>query len=311
MKKIKFEEWAEEWLGYKKNFVKESTYANYLIAMVNHIIPAFQGLDMNEITTTKVQNTVLMWSKTGRLNRRGGLALKTIKDMTIILKMCLRDFENQYDSEIKIKSIVYPHMKKGNEKEVLSSSEQVYMLNVIRKNLDYESLGYAVSLYTGIRIGELCALTWRDIDMNNRIIKINKTIQRIYIKTKYNKGKTKVIITTPKSDKSVREIPISDNLYDLLKRMQIIENDAYLLTGQGHYIEPRLYRKHYVNFLKEYSLRPICFHGLRHTFATQCIESGADYKIVSELLGHSSVNITLNLYVHPHMEDKRRCVELI
>ncbi len=306
-----FEEWAEEWLDYKKNYVKESTYANYLIAMVNHIVPAFQGMEMNEITTNVIQNAVLAWSKTGCLNKTGGLSLKTIKDMTIIVKMCIKDYEERYDSDLKIRTIEYPAIKKSEGKAVLSKKQQEYMLNVIKRNLEYETLGYAVSLYTGIRIGELCALQWGDIDIDNRLIRINKTLQRIYLKSDSTKGKTKVTITSPKSDKAVRDIPISQTLYSLFKKLTFKNKKVYLLTGDRNYIEPRLYRKHYEKFLREHNIEQIRFHGLRHTFATRCIESGADYKIVSELLGHSSVNLTLNLYVHPHMEDKRRCVELI
>ncbi|WP_122642481.1 site-specific integrase [Luxibacter massiliensis] len=311
MEQMMFEEWAEEWLDYKKNYVKESTYANYLIAMVNHIVPAFQGMEMNEITTNVIQNAVLAWSKTGCLNKTGGLSLKTIKDMTIIVKMCIKDYEERYDSDLKIRTIEYPAIKKSEGKAVLSKKQQEYMLNVIKRNLEYETLGYAVSLYTGIRIGELCALQWGDIDIDNRLIRINKTLQRIYLKSDSTKGKTKVTITSPKSDKAVRDIPISQTLYSLFKKLTFKNKKVYLLTGDRNYIEPRLYRKHYEKFLREHNIEQIRFHGLRHTFATRCIESGADYKIVSELLGHSSVNLTLNLYVHPHMEDKRRCVELI
>lgn len=311
MEQMMFEEWAEEWLDYKKNYVKESTYANYLIAMVNHIVPAFQGMEMNEITTNVIQNAVLAWSKTGCLNKTRGLSLKTIKDMTIIVKMCIKDYEERYDSDLKIRTIEYPAIKKSEGKAVLSKKQQEYMLNVIKRNLEYETLGYAVSLYTGIRIGELCALQWGDIDIDNRLIRINKTLQRIYLKSDSTKGKTKVTITSPKSDKAVRDIPISQTLYSLFKKLTFKNKKVYLLTGDRNYIEPRLYRKHYEKFLREHNIEQIRFHGLRHTFATRCIESGADYKIVSELLGHSSVNLTLNLYVHPHMEDKRRCVELI
>lgn len=185
------------------------------------------------------------------------------------------------------------------------------MVKAVRKSLEYETLGYVVSIYTGIRIGELCALRWEDIDMTNKVIRINKTLQRIYIKSSVGGGKTKIIITPPKSTKSIRVVPISKIVYELLTKMRPNNGDFYLLTGKLKYIEPRLYRKHYYKFLREHGLRIINFHGLRHTFATRCIETGADYKIVSELLGHSSIALTLNLYVHPHLEDKRRCVELI
>lgn len=311
MKQILFEEWAEEWLMHKQNYVKESTYANYLIAMVNHIIPALSDYYVDEISTQIMQELVLKWTRHGKLNGRGGLSVKTVRDMMIILKTCLKDFGERYDCEIRIRTIEYPAKNTVNRKEILSQEQQEYLMRTIRKNLGYETLGYAVTLHTGIRIGELCALKWKDIDLKNRYIVINKTLQRVYFKSNDNCGSTKIIITPPKSNRAVRDIPISDALYKLIKRLESQDENAYLLTGKGHYIEPRLCRKHYEKFLREHSAEIITFHGLRHTFATRCIEAGADYKVVSELLGHSSVNLTLNLYVHPQMEDKRRCVELI
>ena len=183
-------------------------------------------------------------------------------------------------------------------------------MKLIRMHLDCETLGYAISLCTGMRIGELCALKWEDIDLANRLIYINKTLQRIYLKTEVGKGVTKIVITTPKSEKSVRNVPISNALLELLEQMGK-QRGKYVLTGTTSYIEPRVYREHYQKFVEQHGIQPIKFHALRHTFATRCIENGADYKIVSELLGHSSVNLTLNLYVHPNLEDKRRCVELL
>lgn len=124
-------------------------------------------------------------------------------------------------------------------------------------------------------------------------------------------GHTKVMITTPKSRKSVREIPISEALYEMLSKYKRQNPEHYLVTGSPLYMEPRLYRKHYAGFFEKKKAEYIHFHGLRHTFATRCIEAGADYKVVSELLGHASVNLTLNLYVHPQWEDKKRCVDLV
>ena len=137
-------------------------------------------------------------------------------------------------------------------------------------------------------------------------------MQRIYLKDQLGeRGYTKVTVTTPKSRKSVREIPISDALYELLKKYRNQNPEYYLITGSSRHMEPRLYRKHYAHFLEKKKTEYIHFHGLRHTFATRCIEAGADYKVVSELLGHASVNLTLNLYVHPQWEDKKRCVDLV
>ena len=311
METILFKDWAEEWLQKKKRFVKESTYANYSILMQNHIIPAFSDEIPERISTEKIQAVVLQWLERGRLNNKGSLARKTVKDMVVILKMCLKDYELSKNQEIRIYSINFPReYYKAERKDVLTEGEYKKFLMIIQKNLNYETLGYAICLYTGIRIGELCALKWKDINLKERIIRMDKTIQRIYLKNG-NRGMTKIVITLPKSSKSIRRIPISNQLYQLLHPFQKKNSDTYVLTGQEKYIEPRLYRTHYNKFLEQHNLPLIRFHGLRHTFATRCIEAGADYKVVSELLGHASVNTTLNLYVHPQMEEKRRCVELL
>lgn len=310
MEEILFEDWAEEWLQQKRNYVKESTYANYLIMMVNHIIPKLAGRRVVEVNTQLVQNLVLEWGISGKLNQKGGLSIKTIKDMVIILKMCVRDFDMRYGVNTLIQKITYPVNTVNTSMVILSKNEQKVLVGKVLESHELEPLGYAICLYTGIRIGELCALTWGDIDMEEKVIYINKTIQRVYYKKKENRGVTKVIISSPKSLKSIRAIPISKTLYTILKRYQCGMN-KYVLTGTEKYIEPRLYRKHYEKFIENNKLNYIKFHGLRHTFATRCIEMGADYKVVSELLGHASTNITMNLYVHPQIEQKRQCVELL
>lgn len=312
MERKLLKDWVTEWLCYKKHYVKESTYANYLVLIQNHILPRLGDCLIEELDSKTVQQQVSYWSDAGRLDGKGGLSQKTIKDMVNVLKMCLRDYAKMNNCSMPVLEVEYPVVKTVNKRNVLSREQQEYLLEKIRGNLEYESLGYALSLYSGIRIGELCALQWEDIDMGKRAITINKTLQRIYLKDMpRRKGRTKITITSPKSVKAIREIPISDALYELMKRKYCEDEKAYLLTGTKKYIEPRLYRRHYADFLNENQAEYIRFHGLRHTFATRCIESGADYKVVSELLGHASVNLTLNLYVHPQWEDKKRCVELL
>ncbi len=311
MEYTNFEEWASKWMQDKKDYVKESTYANYSVVMTNHLLPAFSKYKLQDITNNVVQEQVLLWMKTGRINKKGGLSEKTVKDMIVVLKNCLRDWSeftsHSYD-EIHIR---YPSKVKSQKNHTLSKDEMKYMLEKIFAENNYEALGYAISLYTGMRIGEICALQWKDVDLENKLLHVNKTLQRIYIKDFDGGSTSKVIIASPKSQKSVRDIPICSSLFSLLEQLNCDDCENYILTGTKNFIEPRAYRKHYEAFLKRNNIRHINFHGLRHTFATSCIESGADCKVVSELLGHASVNTTLNLYVHPRMEDKRACVELI
>lgn len=312
MKRQKLKEWTEEWVQYKKKYVKESTYATYLTLLENQILPRLGDVVIEDIDSQVIQEQVSYWCENGRIDKSGGLSQKTIKDMVTILKMCIRDYAKMNHYNVPVLEVEYPTSRQTQRKEILTKEQQDYLIGIIKNNLEYETLGYALLMYTGIRVGELCALQWADVNIERRAIKINKTLQRIYIKNTTGKGgKTKIVITTPKSAKSIRDIPISDALYELIIEKYCEDKEAYVITGIKKYMEPRLYRKHYEKFININKAEYIRFHGLRHTFATRCIESGADYKIVSELLGHSSVSLTLNLYVHPQWEDKKRCVELV
>ena len=165
------------------------------------------------------------------------------------------------------------------------------------------------ALYSGLRIGELCALKWEDIDFKKNIINVSKTLQRVYIKAK-NNNESKIIITTPKTRNANRIIPIN-SVFATIKKQIKTKNNDYLLSCTEKFIEPRTYRKYFDRMLKKNKIDHINFHSLRHTFATNCIRLGVDYKTVSELLGHSTVNITLNLYVHPQLAQKKKCIDLI
>ena len=162
-------------------------------------------------------------------------------------------------------------------------------------------------MFSGLRIGELCALEWGDISLESGTIYIHQNIQRIQIKGNGEK-KTEVVITTPKSQCSIRTIPMPEFLISILREADI-ERRGYLLTGSKKYLEPRSMENHFHKILDEISMRQVNFHTLRHTFATRCIEVGFDIKSLSEILGHANVNITLNRYVHPSFQLKKENME--
>jgi integrase len=165
--------------------------------------------------------------------------------------------------------------------------------------------GIILCLYTGLRIGELCALRWNEIDLPNKVLHVKYTMQRIQDYSENRKTKTKLIRTSPKSKSSVRFIPLPDFLVELLEALQSTP-EAYFLSGEeDHLIEPRYMQLQFKKYLKECEIRDVSFHCLRHTFSTISLRSGMDSKTLSELLGHSNVNITLNNYVHSSMDYKR------
>lgn len=308
---LTFKELAEEWIQFQKNFIKESTYCTYAIQMENHIIPLLGELKCSEITSDIVQNNMTKWVG-NRLQENMPLSDKTVQDITVILKSCLNyGVRKDYISPQKIDIAVPATKKKNRSIQIYSIREQQTIVNGILSNLSSQSNGILISLYTGMRIGELCALKWSDIDLENRSITISKTLQRLYFKDTDGKNYTKISITSPKTPNSIREIPISLKLAQTLGKLYVNNPNAYILTNTEKYIEPRTYRNFYMRFLDNLDVRKLKFHSLRHTFATRCIESGADYKSVSEILGHSNISITMNLYVHPSIEQKRKCVELM
>ena len=307
--KILYSDWIYEWLIEKKEYIKESTYANYSNNIFNHIIPKLGSIYIQDLNHKIIQDFLLSLFKSGRKDGAGGLSEKTIKDITIIIKGSLRKAINEEKIRHFELTFNYPKDNKDSKIYILSKHEQNKVTNYVLENLTNRNIGLLISLYSGLRIGELCALQWNDIDFKKNILSVNKTIQRVYIKDK-DKNISKVIITTPKTKNANREIPINKEFLELLKQLKTKGND-YIITGTNKYLEPRSYRKHFNNVLKKVKIKQFNFHSLRHTFATNCISLGVDYKTVSELLGHANVNITLNLYVHPRLSQKKKCIDMI
>lgn len=309
IRKILYKDWIYEWLIEKKDYIKESTYANYSNNIFNHIIPKLGNYHLNQINHKIIQDFLLELSKNGRKDNTGGLSEKTIKDITIIVKGSIKKAINENKIKYIELSFNYPKDNKDKSIYILTKHEQNKITNYVLNNCTSKNIGLLISLYSGIRIGELCALQWKDVDFKNNKLTISKTIQRIYIKDKDN-NISKIIVSTPKTKNANREIPINKDFLEILKKLKS-EKDNYILSNTSKYVEPRTYRKHFNKVLRELKIKQFNFHSLRHTFATNCISLGCDYKTVSELLGHANVNITLNLYVHPRYSQKKKCIDLI
>ena len=285
------------------------TYANYSNIITNHIVPELGNYLLNKLNNKIIQNFLLDKSKNGRLDNTGGLSSKTIRDITAIIKSSLKSaFKENLIPNLSL-DFIYPKITQKDKIYILSKHSQESLTNYILENQSIKTLGILLTLYSGIRIGELCALQWKDIDFKNNILHINKTLQRVYINdTEIHSSK--IVITEPKTHNAERDIPISKEFANELKKYKT-KPEHYLLSCSNKWIEPRTYRRFFERISKKANIERINFHGLRHTFATNCIKLGIDYKTVSELLGHATVNITLNLYVHPQMSQKKKCINLV
>lgn len=301
--------WLGEWMRGRELFLKEATAAMYMQNIKRHILPEFGALPLKEVTEERLQTAVFLWLKEGRCDGKGGLSERTVRGLVTMIKASLRAAARAGYSTAGELEIRFPPRDTTSRLKVFTPAEQALLTQHIYLNLTPKNVGLLFCMHTGLRIGELCALRWGDIDLEQRTVTVCRTIQRISCQEA--QGQTKIVVTTPKTSHSVRTIPLSTLLCPVLRRIHPGNGKAYLLTGTTHCTEPRTYRDYYNRLRDKLGLPGVTFHGLRHTFATRLIENGADYKTVSELLGHASVNITLNLYVHPHMEQKRKAVELL
>lgn len=300
MEKRTFGDVAEMWLTEKKYYVKRSTYAAYSLLVSKHLIPEFG--DVQDITEPVVQGFVFR-------KLESGLSMKSVKDILIVLKMILKfGVKNGYMDHREI-DVRFPTERERKEVEVLSVSSQQMIMRYLKSNFSFMNLGIYICLCSGLRIGEVCALKWEDIDLNAGIIRISKTIQRIYVLNGSDRH-TEVIVDSAKTMNSMRSIPIAKDLKSSLRPLKkLVCDEYYVLTNTSVPIEPRTYRNYYNRLMRNLNMPKMKFHGLRHSFATRCIESKCDYKTLSVLLGHSKISTTLDLYVHPNMEQKQRCVE--
>ena len=293
---------AAAWKEYKRPYVKQSTMAAYVLILENHILPTF-GED-NSLPEQSVQAFVLH-------KIESGLSTKSVKDILIVLKMVMKfgvkkEWMTYYEWDIK-----YPPSSENKVLDVLSVTNHRKILNHIQSHFTFMGLGIYISLSTGLRIGEICSLKWSDINVTDGILTVNRTIERIYI-IEGEKKHTELVINTPKTKNSCREIPMNKELLGMLKPLKkVVNDDYYILTNDERPTEPRTYRNYYKRLMEKLDIPKLKYHGLRHSFATRCIEVGCDYKTVSVLLGHSNISTTLNLYVHPNMEQKKRCIDKV
>ena len=302
-KKKIFRKAAEDWFSCAHSQWKESTCVKYQNLLNSYIFPQLGDVHLENITHDCIEKYCNQMLLTG--GRKGmGLSSKTVSDTLSLIRNILKFARNAgefipYDG----KSVTIK--QSSAQMRILSPNEQEQLYHYLYTEHNPKNLGILICLFTGIRIGELCALKWEDISLDEKTIYIHQTMQRIQAQGD-SKRKTKVVVSTPKSSCSIRKIPIPDNLFHIITSYHS-NLKGYVLTGsQVMYVEPRTMQNHFKRVLLKSKISSANFHALRHTFATRCVELGFDVKSLSEILGHASINITLNRYVHPSMELKRQ-----
>ncbi len=305
-KNSKFKKYLIYYLERERDFVKESSYAIYNSYTYNKIIPYFEDIHINDLDLNIIQSFCNYLLIEGNSKNNRGLSYRTTKDIMTYLSGAINFLFKQniiksFDLSFKIQKNLKPSSLK-----VFDDIEVIKLRDHLKNSDDPRNLGILIAMYSGLRIGEICALKWNDIDIVNSTITINKTLQRIYIKTP-KKKLSKINISSPKSVKSNRTLPINSELKSLLIKNKE-NNSNYILTSSATPLEPRALRYHFTSMQKKLQIPFKPFHSLRHTFATRLIKNTNDFKTVSELLGHSSISITLDIYTHTSEETKKNCI---
>lgn len=299
---------ATKWLASESRTKKASTICRYRNNLQLHLNPRFQDKRFTEISREEVVDYIAELQ--AKDDGRSGMSPNTVKGILSVLRSVLAYGERQYHLSIANLARLPVSDSENTSLRVLTENEEGMLLKHIFSTLTGDGLGILLVLYTGLRLGELCSLRWEDIDFKERTVSVRTTMERIQT-PEHPKNRTKVSITPPKSRKSIRTIPLHEDLLGLL-RERAGERGTFFLTGRKDvYIEPRTMENRFKSIVKKAGIADVNFHALRHTFATRSIENGVDAKVLSEFLGHASVKLTLDRYVHPSDWQKRKNINAL
>ena len=285
-------ELMSEWLDSSQNRLKISSYRKYQTIVRNHISERLGKLPLKCVTAQ-----IIAQFSDSLLAKR--LSMETVNQILMVLGMGFKYARERY--QVTLPEIRFLKTSKSSMRVFSPMEQQVLVKKLLDQN-DIYSFGILLTLYTGLRIGEVCALRWEDVSANT--IHIQRTMQRL----KGDSGKTEIVILSPKTSSSDRVIPIPKALLPIIEQHR--KSGGYvLLQDNGNIVEPRLLQRKFAKLVAACGFEKANFHALRHTFATRCIEAGVDVKTLSELLGHADVKTTLNKYVHSSFELKQNSMD--
>lgn len=294
------------WLQANKMSFKGATENKYQYLIDTHIIPDLGEIKISRITAKTINSFLENKLQNGGVKNNGSLSSSYVRSMMLIINSAIQFAIDEHMCNPLNGMISKPKMEK-NEITILTPLEQKRLELSCQDDINCTKLGVLLSLYAGLRIGEVCALKWSDIDLNARIIHVRSTVARVI--SNDSTRKSVFIIDKPKTEASIRDIPISSILLPYLIEINRKSNSKYVISNKTVFLNLRTYEYRYKKLLKGAGLPSINYHALRHSFATRCIEKGVDVKSLSEILGHANVATTLNTYVHSSMELKRAQIE--
>lgn len=302
MRKIKFEELSFEWLSLKQTYLKHSSYVKYEYIIEHHLLPHFKNISCKKI------NNQLIFDYFKSL-RNENLSSSTLSIVKYVLSSILDYGTKNYNlSKVDFRQIKITSTKR--EKNVLTEQDRNKIIMYIKSNKTPLAIGMLLALYGGLRLGEICALKWEDVDIKNDLIYIKGTAARLK-NDKSSNSKTSVVIQTPKSSSSCRQVPLPKFAMKYVKDYSKNKKDnCFVLSNKTKIYEPRRLERQFLLFCRKSDIQST-FHNLRHSYASECVKQNVEIKTLSEILGHSNVSITLNLYVHTTLDQKKKEIRKI
>lgn len=306
---ISFKDVLGAWQDSNRIRLKEASVSRYQNLIDTHILPELGSYKMSQLSTAMLNKFLVVKLKKGRVDGKGGLSASYVRSIALVIDAAIKYGAIERLCPPLNSPLTKPSVPKS-EVSVLSKDCQVKLENILLSDMNEEKLLTYITLYTGLRIGEVLALRWEDVDWTEQILYVRHTVSRVWIE-RDGKKHSLLIIAEPKTQSSLRIVPICSKLFEILQRFPFRKQSGFILANKGSFVSPRTFEYRYKKILKDGGIEQVNYHTLRHTFATRCIEADVDIKSLSEVLGHADASITLNTYVHSSIELKRSQLEKI
>lgn len=303
-----------EWLKSKEKSLKPASYGAYSLYVWKHIIPTIGEVVASEIDNETIQDAINSWQSGGNLKTGEVLSEKTVKEIVGVIRQGFKFYGKKTGNYMLDFDDLEYSKDARNEVKVFTRDEQAKIVKAIFKNKTHKNAGIALGLLAGMRIGEVCALKWSNIDLLRNKIDVRETLNVLYTADDTGKFTTVVHTGEAKTQDSIREIPIGGTLHNILSVIEPEEgtdnrSDIYVVSGKTDALVPSLLREYFYRFLEKLGIPRRTFHSLRHSFGTKHVACGTPIPYISKLMGHKNTTITMNLYLHPQFEDLEKAVK--
>ena len=304
---VSFAQVQQLWWAQNSVHFKPSTERKYAYLLQRHILPELGGIKISRITAPGINKLLAQKIKAGRLDGTGGLSPAYVRSITLLIRSIMQFAAAEKYCQPLCSNINKPTAE-AKEIRVLSPQQRIKLEAAICHHPSATEIGILTAMYTGMRIGEICALSWNDVDLDNRLITVRHTVCRVNAQADTGL-KSQWVLDTPKTAASLRVIPICSGLFKLLSAYKIRSVSPFVVSTASSFVSPRTFEYRFHGVLRSHGIDRINFHALRHGFATSCVENAVDVKSLSEILGHASELVTLRTYVHSSLDTKRAQLE--